>query len=567
MSFDPQRISYVDIYPPIGVSRVGDSREWYLGSEIPGKELIPEGGFKDANYKIKRQGVLFRVYAFDVNNNVLGEVVDDGQNYQMEWKVHVANKKSAWVRFRGKYACERFQLRNPTVQGWSNGQQPTYEYTDTRTRLIIDSGAKTITKSDTDFVPLEGDFYEAKADPAGRLIFLAGDGLSYALETKDEPPANQPEQSDTFNNDDWVDSMCDGHVSVTVKYRGTQLTTKNRATAITAPPKFTSGLQCPTTLLELVEEIYERKKRSEPGYRKPDVVFHRDIAPLFNRIYQMSWTNFRANEGHGPRKAPLWINNPDLYDPETPNPQVRKNIFARIRVPVDKWNPENERRREEEAYMYYMPRLGGNAGDMPENSDNFQTGTAVVPAESFESIELKDKPAALTTAALEWSVGAPLYPGIECFWIAEYDNSWDLASNVNESLKSYRFSNKILPGDLGKGLALPWQADFFMCNTHWWPSVRPDNIVTQEHFAEMKQFLAPDVKDLALNLTKRTRWDDGLDRGPKPGDDERPGNAEMTRKWMLLGFVAQEQYSEPDRDHLPIFIEKERHPDLPRFSE
>lgn len=97
----------------------------------------------------------------------------------------------------------------------------------------------------------------------------------------------------------------------------------------------------------------------------------------------------------------------------------------------------------------------------------FVTGTPIVPPSSFDSIDLQDKPAALTTAALEWSVGAPLYPGIECYWVAEYDKSWDLTSNVKESLKSFRFADSVQPGDLGKGLALPWQADFFMCNTHW----------------------------------------------------------------------------------------------------
>lgn len=66
---------------------------------------------------LTHQAVLFRVYAFDANDRVLGEI--DGQtDYEIEWKVHVANKKSAWVRFRGKYACEKMELRNPTVQGW-----------------------------------------------------------------------------------------------------------------------------------------------------------------------------------------------------------------------------------------------------------------------------------------------------------------------------------------------------------------------------------------------------------------------------------------------------------------
>lgn len=45
----------MDIFPPIGVARVGDSEEYSLGPEIPHVDPIPEGGFKDANHKIKRQ--------------------------------------------------------------------------------------------------------------------------------------------------------------------------------------------------------------------------------------------------------------------------------------------------------------------------------------------------------------------------------------------------------------------------------------------------------------------------------------------------------------------------------
>jgi len=157
----------------------------------------------------------------------------------MEWKVHVANKKSAWVRFRGKYTEEQFVLRNSKVQGWvrsfweripthpltltlhiqPNGQEKTYEYTNTRDKLIIDSGEKTVNKSTKEFVPLQGNFYgshaeptlvrmgEVKADADGRLIFVAGDGLSYALETKDKPPSEQPPLKEKFDNDNWVASF------------------------------------------------------------------------------------------------------------------------------------------------------------------------------------------------------------------------------------------------------------------------------------------------------------------------------------------------------------------------
>ena len=73
----------------------------------------------------------------------------------------------------------------------------------------------------------------------------------------------------------------------------------NKSTIIMAPPKFTSGLQCSTSLLELIEDVYERQKRNLPGYDVGQVNFYRDIEPLFRRLYLNSWTNSRANEGHG----------------------------------------------------------------------------------------------------------------------------------------------------------------------------------------------------------------------------------------------------------------------------
>jgi len=100
-----------------------------------------------------------------------------------------------------------------------NGQEKTYEYTNTRDKLIIDSGEKVVNKSTKEFVPLQGNFYgshaeptlvrmgEVKADADGRLIFVAGDGLSYALETKDKPPSEQPPLKEKFDNDNWVASF------------------------------------------------------------------------------------------------------------------------------------------------------------------------------------------------------------------------------------------------------------------------------------------------------------------------------------------------------------------------
>jgi hypothetical protein len=64
----------------------------------------------------------------------------------------------------------------------------------------------------------------------------------------------------------------------------------------------------------------------------------------------------------GPRKAAFFLDNPDLYDPETKNPGARKYIFGRMRAPVIKGNKENEALRDTQKIPYYMPRLGGDNG-------------------------------------------------------------------------------------------------------------------------------------------------------------------------------------------------------------
>ncbi|HAA20159.1 MAG TPA: hypothetical protein DCP28_15860, partial [Cytophagales bacterium] len=73
---DGDQVARVAIYPPVGVARVGNSHEYFLASERPGIAPTPEGGFKDAEGKVKKQAVRFRVYAFDKNNKVLGEIID-----------------------------------------------------------------------------------------------------------------------------------------------------------------------------------------------------------------------------------------------------------------------------------------------------------------------------------------------------------------------------------------------------------------------------------------------------------------------------------------------------------
>lgn len=93
-------------------------------------------------------------------------------------------------------------------------------------------------------------------------------------------------------------SLCT-HLSKTVQC-------KNRATILSAPPHFAHGHHCPTTLFELIEDVYERQKRNG-SYDVGEVNFYEHINPLFERMYRNSWSNFRANEGHGTFCSPLLL--------------------------------------------------------------------------------------------------------------------------------------------------------------------------------------------------------------------------------------------------------------------
>lgn len=78
----------------------------------------------------------------------------------------------------------------------------------------------------------------------------------------------------------------------------------------------------------------------------------------------------------------------------------------------------------------------------------------------FDLIPVEKQPAALTEAALEATIGAPLYPGIEMSWNAEKSETYQLD-------KFFTIGKDVLPGDLTKYLSLPWQSDFYMCRSYW----------------------------------------------------------------------------------------------------
>jgi hypothetical protein len=123
-----QKVASVRIFPTLGIARVGNSVDpqgWFYGPEVPGHFDEPPGGFKDAKGAVKRQvrnrlvtrgfcrtvlyfffspwqAARFRVYAFDERGNVLFEA-NSSNDFELEWKFEIANKKASWYTFTGNY--------------------------------------------------------------------------------------------------------------------------------------------------------------------------------------------------------------------------------------------------------------------------------------------------------------------------------------------------------------------------------------------------------------------------------------------------------------------------------
>ena len=94
------QIRTIRIHPAIGIARVGNSPdEFFIGPELPGDRSVPAGGYKDRQYRVKRQAARFRLFGYDAHGVLVKEL--DATDATITWTVHLANKKAAWHQFRG----------------------------------------------------------------------------------------------------------------------------------------------------------------------------------------------------------------------------------------------------------------------------------------------------------------------------------------------------------------------------------------------------------------------------------------------------------------------------------
>ncbi|WP_328876350.1 LodA/GoxA family CTQ-dependent oxidase [Streptomyces sp. NBC_00287] len=534
-------VARCEIHPTIGIARVGNSPDgFFIGPETPGLPSSPSGGFKDADGRIKRQAARFRVYAYDRAGTVLGELTS--AEAQIVWTAELANAKAEWFKFAGRFheSTADSDRRNHHIDPADPAA---------RARLVIRPGPRSVTGSSQDgtdarfdtgtFLDTPVPLGELRTDEAGRLLVLGGFGTSASVQ-----PANPLRHY--ANNDGWHDDVSDGPVSATVRLGpdGRQVPVTS-AWCVVAPPDHAAVVPSLVTLYDVVLEV----ARTSGGLpTPPEVSFTRDIYPLLARPVLFAWVNKRAREMHGdPRRnfltpsrlARLSSNAPD-------DATARQIVFKRLRKPglVDDTSQAN---------AGFMPVLSGDDGDAEPNkprtwlsllpgqyarmqrwaAGDFLADWTGVPAPlPFEALAPADQPHALVRAALETASGGGFFPGIEMTYIADRQSTWAAPFRLREDL---------VAGDVTKYMALPWQADFYMCMDHWWPASRPDEVLPEPAHDGL-------VQDAAAGVFQE--WD----RGVGDGENAEKGMNEMVEKWSTLGFIVARTVPNGD----VILVETER---------
>jgi hypothetical protein len=199
-----------EIHPAIGMARVGNSKGFFMA---PGPGVPPPRKYRDRTGRLLRQAVQFRVFrctrATDGTLRSATEVTAD--QAQIEWTVHVANRKGASPEFPPSPARVRVEgdrLRNA-------------KHAD-RAELVIDPGPRTLTGPGGSAVFDTGSFLgtriplgEMRTEADGSLLFLGGFGASGT-----SPRGVQAPITHFANNDNWWDDVSDGPVTATVKPNG-----------------------------------------------------------------------------------------------------------------------------------------------------------------------------------------------------------------------------------------------------------------------------------------------------------------------------------------------------------
>ncbi len=409
------------IHPAIGIARVGNSPEFFIGPERLGERPNPAGGFKDAQCRVKRQAARFRIFAH--HDDGTAEEITDAEA-DITWTVHLANKKAAYPG-RGNSEAAGDLTINPGARSTTGPNQ----------QKLFDNGAIRFAGQPVTTVPLG----EMRSDDDNHLLVLGGAGHSSS-------PGGDG-ILDFWGNPGWFDDISDGPVSATIKIRATSTNPPvTGAWVICAPPKYAPHQDSPTTLYDRVlQAMVDAGLAAAPT----SSTYTKDVYPILQRARDIKWVyNTFAHTWPDPVIAP----------------GLRTAIFDRLRPPGDMPLLNNPDSALTPIQFAHMQRWKDNV--------NFTNDWVGVPAP-----EATVSPAGMDRAALEACVGGAFFPGIEAGGLSAGNRPIIEAPFYSEAFRINHAT--ATPGTISASMAVPWQADFKDCADNWWPVPRPNEVIPQ----------------------------------------------------------------------------------------
>lgn len=594
-------VAKVRIYPALGICRVGGSEKWFYAPEVPGLPPEPEdGNFKDGLEKIKKQAQRFRVYAFDADDKIIGEVTGEG----ITWGVHLANTKANWYGFNNP-------LDNADLApGLPSQKRNQYFVTDQdrEENLIIDGGARDIsgvgTNADgTDAAyQFEGTFWGGQADAtsvglgqlrtddAGRLMVLPADGVSNS-------PSGAAITSFADNNA-WHDDWCDGPVTASVEIGG-EVFEADPSWVACVGPNFAPEIPPITTMYDVVEDMNDHAGWSERT--ELPLSFMKYIYPTFRRVALMEWVTQAANLRQGwmaigDLSDPAYV--AQLADPSYENAEFRQQIMDLFRDPYNLSDTAYVEERLKIPYMlgdgvnydgsplqwFQFPKLQYDrlrawaAGEFVNDYDGQVAEDVVADYQTFDDIPIELQPGALTQAALEPLSGGAFHPGVELTYYLRLKEMY--ARNYDETAEPFRIAHGDRPnlnqnlgrlltpevafngfgdtpppigpqmaGDLTRWMGLPWQCDAFSCQqvlmqqnypaAVWWPALLPIDVLPEPYYtASLDETLTDEEREKFL--ANRVNWSRGVAGiGYHANSSYWDGITNMITIWERMGFVVR----------------------------
>ncbi len=577
-----KKIASVAIYPPVGIARVGNSTEYYIASDIPGKAAVAPGGYKDGTGRVKKQVALFRIYGLDDKGAVVKELTaTDGA--EINWQVHVANRKAGWYQFNNA-----LDLPGQAIPGaFRNGT-----VTD-RSQLIIDPGPrqiKGVNQSGEQYRFTGGKFFdmevplgEARTDSDGRLMVFGGDGHSASLNNA---------QAITFaNNDGWHDDVSDGPVWATVTYEGNTYEAEPAMVAVT-PPNFGQGLFAVVTMYDVVTDLYIRS-----GWMKAPkkIIFWEHIYPILERTVQTQWVNGGFYILFGQNSPSDFTNEKIIKLLSDPSDKAKKK-----RMEVFEWyrKPDGEFYEPAKIPPFYGDAFGDYEAlpnvDLPLTqtqyqwmelwaNGKFETGVPI-PDVPFESLTPQQQTECLIKAPLEECLGGPFHPGIEITWPFRNLITWDkpfrlkvlpFGENPKDDYGPLLSKQIALskggpidgsgPGSLTRWLGVPWQTDeasclsgyttsYYLTLPSFWSARVPNYILSADSFARLT--------DTSMNIAQRLKHFDYRQNWLRDFSTQNMSRINsMVSRWHELGIIVEHPLPEKSaNEFLPgkLWVESDR---------